>query len=182
MIINAVTVLDTAKMDSQTKMEIGCIQIELQQKFSENFWNQDQLMERFSMVVSKIFGSAKEGLKMADLGFQTSKTPKEIVGFLKDNGFEYLKNEMTEIVSWNKASEDTVAGKLLRYTTPCRVERIRRVWVEKYQYEKATKVKVGKVSVRLYEVPDMGVIAGLINSGFTVEIVGKKGIRLSKVA
>ena len=87
---------------------------------------------------------------------------------------------MTEIVSWSNAKADTIAGKLLKDTTPCRVERIRRKWNEKLEYENATKNKVSRVSVRLIHVPDQSVIKGLKSNGFAIECFGNKGIRVSK--
>ena len=182
MTMDAVTVLDAARMDAQTKREVGYIQIKFQQAFIERFWGHEQLIGRFTMISNKIFSAAKDGWELADLGYWHSKTPKEIVDFLNDYGFDYKSNGMTEIVSWSNAKADTVAGELLKDTIPCQVERIRRKWREKLEYEKATKIKVGKVSVRLIHVPDQSVIEGLKSNGFAIEYFGNKGIKVSKIA
>ena len=58
---DAVTVLDAARMDAQTKREVGYIQIKFQQAFIEKFWGQEQLIGRFTMISNKIFGAAKDG-------------------------------------------------------------------------------------------------------------------------
>lgn len=179
---NAVTVFDAAKIDVQTKREIGYIQIEFQKTFLERFWGNERLIGRFTMISNKIFEAAKDGWELADLGYWHSKTPKEIVDFLNNYGFAYKFTGITEIVSWSNAEADTVAGELLKDTIPCQVERIRRKWLEKLEYEKATKIKVSKVSVRLIHVPDQSVIEGLESNGFVIEYFDNKGIKVSKIA